>query len=117
MRRATLPPAAIAAALVVAGWTLAALFAPFIAPFPPGHIVSTDSLAGITAAVPISTGMEEPSEDTTTSAASRLGIEISASSTRLATMSNHPPRAAAVSPRVTPMVQASEVEISAMPRV
>ena len=55
MRRATLPPAAIAAALVVAGWTLAALFAPFIAPFPPGHIVSTDSLAGITAAFPLGT--------------------------------------------------------------
>ena len=61
--------------------------------------------------------IDEPNAATTTRPNIRLGIEISASSTRLRTASTQPPRTAASRPAVTPARQASSVAASAMPTV
>ena len=53
MRR--LSPVAAVALLVVLAWAVAAILAPLIAPFPPGRIVTRDTLADISARFPLGT--------------------------------------------------------------
>jgi len=53
MRR--LSPIGMVALAVVLAWALAALFAPLIAPYPPGRIVTRDSLADLSVAFPLGT--------------------------------------------------------------
>ncbi len=53
MRR--LSPISMAALAVVVAWALAAVLAPWIAPFPPGRIVTRDSLADLSFRFPLGT--------------------------------------------------------------
>jgi peptide/nickel transport system permease protein len=55
MRRHRLSLVGAVALAVVAAWALAALFAPLIAPYPPGRIVTRDSLADLSRAFPLGT--------------------------------------------------------------
>ena len=71
----------------------------------------------MTARVPISTGMLEPRPATTTRPKSFEGMEFSASSRRLSTVSSQPPITAAVMPSTTPEVQAMTTAASEMPTV
>lgn len=65
--------------------------------------------------VPISTGIEEPSAATTTSADILLWIEISASKKRLSTMSTDPRETAASMPSVPPNTIANKDAAAATP--
>ena len=69
------------------------------------------------AAVTTSTGIDEPKPATISSANILLGIEVSASSTRLRVLSNQRPMAAASSASSVPLPQASSVAKKATPTV